>query len=87
MNNAEAIKTAEYLLKEINLQTVSMEYAGALRDLCDYVHKDSDSETAYCYGFLMGAQHSSPKNLMRVIYENMNSDWQTFKENLINNSQ
>ena len=47
MNNAEAIKTAEYLLKEINLQTVSMEYAGALRDLCDYVHKDSDSEAAY----------------------------------------
>lgn len=76
----ETIKTAEYLLKEINLQTVSSEYAGAIRDLCEQIKSEPSAESAYVFGFLMGAQHSNPKSVIRVMSENLKSDWQKFKD-------
>lgn len=72
--------TAEYLLKEINLQTISQEYAGAIRDLCEQVKSLPSAESAYVFGFLMGAQHSKPQSVIRVMSENLKPDWQKFKD-------
>lgn len=79
MNNSEAKKTAERLLKEMNLQRVSIEYASAIIALCDYVEDEPDAEKAYCYGFLMGCQRSKPFSTVKVMSENLKPDWIAFK--------
>ena len=82
--NMDAKTSAEYLLREMNLQTISQEYASAIRDLCEKVISEPNPEAAYCFGFLMGAQHANPKTVIRVMSENLKPDWQKFNESFFN---
>lgn len=76
----DAKKIAAYLLKEMNLQTLSQEYAGAIIDLCEAVENELSAEHAYCFGFLMGVQHTDPKKAVHVMADHLKVDWQKFKE-------